>query len=153
MPDATEEQLRALEDAARITATEDAMTDKPEPVLSAEEWDAVLGEAYTVSGSIHLDYDVTHYEGLERIREVRHRVADPAAVIAIHNNRLPDSDRRKITREWVTMLRAAAVAARNDDHYFARELGEEEWTPGREVRIAARCEAIADALASYLPPE
>lgn len=84
--------------------------------------------------------------------------ADPSPVmlarmIALANDALPHGDLRKITREVVKLLRAAAHCCRQDDYYIAAHLNEGDSDATREEGLANRYEAAADALASYLPPE
>lgn len=58
-----------------------------------------------------------------------------------------------LTREDVLLLRAAAEACRNDDHYIASELDAGEWYEGRKEKLAQRYEAFAERIESLLPPE
>lgn len=105
------------------------MTDTPiEPALTPEEWASVEGEKRERTTTRHYEVDAI----LEN--------HDPAKFIAVYNAALPDSDPRKITREWVETLRDIA------------ELNLKKRT--RLDRLAGPClESIANALESYLPPE
>ena len=113
-----------------------AMSDRIEPALTPEEWRTaklwLAGKMIggKVRGSVVLDLPDKH---------------TPAA-LALANAALPDTDPRKITREWVADIRERA-----DD--LAGEIA--EWvgdSPRTEAQIA-RLRRIADALESYLPPE
>jgi hypothetical protein len=57
------------------------------------------------------------------------------------------------TREDVALALAAAAACLGDDHHIAAELGEDEWTEGRDERFAAKYRALAARIESKLPPE
>lgn len=57
------------------------------------------------------------------------------------------------TREHVKLLRAAATACRNDDHYIARELDRDEWEAGRDEELAQMYDTLADLIESFLPPK
>ena len=57
------------------------------------------------------------------------------------------------TRDHVRLLRAAAEACRQDDHYIAGELDRSEWTEGRQEEIAHQYEAFAELIKALLPPE
>jgi hypothetical protein len=93
------------------------MSDFIPPALMPNEWERVR------SGCD----DVTHY----------YFTGDKGAVIAACNDELPDTDPRKITREWVKILRATARWIEEQPDNFG---------PETELR------AMADALESYLPP-
>lgn len=116
------------------------MSDPTAPALSAEEWakrefaegdisfDATMGR-FTVVMDTWSDYGSTD-------RDVKRL----PALIALANAALPDTDPRKITREMVAQLRRAADL-----------MCEAKWgVLEPEGNTVAR---IADALASYLPPE
>lgn len=124
------------------------MSEEIAPALTPEEWalrlsgqmsDEVrnlnLGDGIPIMDSGHLavTYDTGYPQPVE--------MSQLPAVIALANAALPDSDRRKITRAWVKALREASVV----------------WASGNGViqddEQTARVHAIADALASYLPPE
>jgi hypothetical protein len=60
-----------------------------------------------------------------------------ASIIALANDALPNSDRRKITRTWVNWLREEADVLKR----------------GGAGAGALMATEIADALQSYLPPE
>lgn len=57
------------------------------------------------------------------------------------------------TREDVALALAAAAACLGDDHHIAAELGEDEWTEGRDERLAAKYRALAARIESKLPPK
>lgn len=70
---------------------------------------------------------------------------DLPRLIALANAALPDPDPRKITREWIEVIRAAARDA---------VCGIEDASLVQAAeRHAMALTAIADALESYLPPE
>lgn len=107
------------------------MTDRIEPALSAAEWAAKSiggGDAY-----IDTDDTVVIQNGHD---DARFDAKEAPGIIAFANDILPDSDRRKITREWVDALRDAAGP----------------FMPVDAAEQAARFRSIADALESYLPP-
>lgn len=102
------------------------MTDRLDPALSAEEWR-------------EFQRDLQHGLEIGLLPDgVGYEVAHCAYYIAVNNAALPDTDPRKITREWVTFLREQAVGAFSSDYRGAD---------------AAEFTAMADALESYLPPE
>jgi hypothetical protein len=125
-----------------------AMADRIEPALTAEEWARIGCAPARVYSDGYGDPDVVvlfSSDGWVTAKSIRAdayrdgalnvKVADrPAAVIALLNAALPDSDPRKITRERLARL-----------HYFV----ENETTndPGDDAL------QFLDALASYLPPE
>ena len=116
------------------------MTEKIEPALSAKEF-ATLGP----NGVGHpiMPSSLGDLDGLG--------VEDLPKAIAIANHLLPDSDPRKITREWVRAIRNAVTALpeRRDDT---------EWITSAQVQATSEVhravlDLIADALESFLPPE
>jgi hypothetical protein len=94
------------------------MSEKIEPALTPEQWKIAHTGAIDVCG--------LYYQG------------DGAMAIAIINAELPDTDPRKITREWIQHLRTASDRV---------EDLEGDGTVWRAL------DRIADALQSYLPPE
>lgn len=99
------------------------MTDKIEPVLSAEEWADLRNPILRAPLLAQLGGGT-----------------DPRAIaqtITILNDALPDSDPRKITREMIEGLRNSV-----DVLGFCGY-------PWRAEQV----QSVADALASYLPPE
>lgn len=118
------------------------MSDKIEPALTPDEWREIR-KAATEAGtdSLSLIYDDA----------IGPTDATRAYCIAINNFALPDSDPRRITREWVNGLRARAANSR-DSYRHGQDL-----MNTRIMEDARRAyelfDAIADALESYLPPE
>jgi hypothetical protein len=131
------------------------VSEKIEPALTPEEWaggpddldrpedgiaapqafdgdptDRYAAGVSVFEGSLQLIYDEFHVTPFGR----------PAAVIAVANAALPDSDPRKITREMVTRIQHAGHYAHN---------GREVMTPDKLDALLA----IAKALESYLPPQ
>jgi hypothetical protein len=102
------------------------MSDKIEAALTSDEWKALQWSEFAAA---------------DMIAASRVPFADrPLAIIAILNAALPDSDPRKITREWIQSIRDSADAV------------DGEWGVGKgDHPIAIRLAAIADALESYLP--
>lgn len=74
---------------------------------------------------------------------------EPHVAIALLNDFLDDGDPRKITREWVSFLRSAAVHAVSCASFDDANPSTAECDCGGPTRAGA----IADALQSYLPPE
>ena len=99
-----------------------------EPVLTREEWERVARDDSRVTLAFPAEGpDLPN----ERIMITAEWAPD---MIAIANHGLPDSDPRKITREWIDLLnRAARGAIRNSADVRALTL-------------------VAAALESYLPP-
>lgn len=122
------------------------MSDKIEPALTAEEWGM---RAFWRSKHM---VDVDHLDGGLCVR-VNAGGGNPdrgigtippeeiPALIAIANAVLPDSDRRKITRETIELLRAAGD----------RLPGKFANSPDPDEQGLA-IHALAVALESYLPP-
>jgi hypothetical protein len=109
------------------------MTDIIEPALTPEQWAKGIPKVYGYDdGSVFLDWRVSPM-----------RLDDgPHAIIAALNAALPDDDPRKITQAMIAVLREFAEApgygwSDADGNNF----------PNEELT------RIADALASYLPPE
>ena len=103
-----------------------------EPALSAEEWKDVPRRLET-------NYD----DGLYQLCSPGITAKNLPEIIARANALLPDSDPRKITWEWIEMIRQCADFI--EGAYGGQ--GERE----DNARYAARVRRIADALASYLP--
>lgn len=105
------------------------MTDRIEPALPAQTWfneqETARLDGWTLQQSLASRYE---YER-------------PAEKIALANAALPDSDPRKITWAMVQMIRTLAEEHQDDGDY------------DEMVAHIAAGNAIADALASYLPPE
>ena len=101
------------------------MADRIEPAASPHEWQVFLAN------------------GMDQLMPRYFAQCDHPSFIAKHNAALPDSDRRKITREWVTALRQIAQAIEDAD------VMETEVPPEH----APVLRAFANALESYLPPE
>lgn len=118
------------------------MSEKIEPALTATEWSELLAPP------------VDSHQGIQHVGncDICSGQHYGAARIAIANYLLPDSDPRKITRETIALLRAAAHACSEDDYYIAAYLGRADYFWGRETLLADHFAAIADALESYLPP-
>lgn len=104
-------------------ATEEPMTDRIEPAMSAAEFRNEARDEPSILGDI---------------RYVEHP-AHLAKIIALANDLLPDTDPRKITRAKVETLRHMIGA-------------DESWTGTSEADFASAVEFL-DALASLLPPE
>lgn len=107
------------------------MSDAIPPALTPDEWARV--EPSDIYG--HDDGGV--YVGAYRGGDIEVGVRDHA-LIALANAALPDTDPRKITREWVREIRGAARDYALPDGFL------------HSGEVLNR---IADALASYLPPE
>ena len=103
------------------------MSEKIEPVLSREEWERVSRDDERVTLEFPADDELPD----ERIMVTAEWAPD---LIALANHGLPDSDPRKIRREWIDLLNRAAKG--ND-------------TNGADHRAL---KAVAEALESYLPP-
>lgn len=138
------------------------MPDRIEPALTAEQW----SDLARVEGCRVSDFDGTftatfthpfdeHGRGIAlsddaSLISVFH--AEPVrAIIALANAALPDSDPRKITREWVNAIRNASPS-------LPTPRNNTEWvTTGQALATAeahrAVLDLIADALESYLPPQ
>lgn len=102
------------------------------PVLSETAWRTL--RARHVS-----EYDPTSISsGVAAVQALTAR--EIPQVIAAANDRLPDDDQRKITREKVALMRYAIGLA-------VGNMG------GDEAPDAVSATAFLDALASYLPPE
>lgn len=95
-----------------------------EPALNAEQWQSVKAD---------------HATALTMTLIAGGNFPEWGKLVAIANDALADDDPRKFTREWVDVLRTAAVSL--DPNFYAGE------------RVEQRVQAFADALASYLPPE
>lgn len=104
------------------------MTDTPkiEPALTPEEWRELR------AGKLDL-YDTFVSAASD---------ADTVKLIAALNDDLPDSDRRKITREKIGVIRLACIALDTDEKAF-----DVDNSPYVRALVA-----FADALESYLPP-
>lgn len=120
------------------------MSDAPkiEPALTAEEWEQRTYRSITGREFSHIeaqgvqlhDNGVMVLVGLDDDRDIN---ASPAALIALANAALPDSDPRKITREKIEHMKAIAESIRP--------------TTSNESHIGF-LEEFATALESYLPP-
>ena len=129
------------------------MTQDIEPALSASEWKDQRALRPEGTAVWPISYNREH-PGLHVpvTAAVSFHVSKPpalVAVIAIANAALPDSDPRKITRDMVTLLRRIAYTE------VAEEDGEGSYDSanlfeGKEMDALME---LADALASYLPPE
>lgn len=107
---------------------EDATTaEKLAPALSREEWERVTKDDVRIMLEFPADDDLPD----ERIVLATEWAPD---VIALANHGLPDSDPRKITRDWIDLLNRVAAGERLD---------------ATDVRAL---DAFAEALESYLPP-
>ena len=103
------------------------MDETIEPVLSVEEWERVAKDDVRITLPFPAESaDLPD----ERIMITVEWAPD---VIALANHGLPDTDPRKITREWIELLIRAA----------------RDGAPAEQARAL---EAMAAALASYLPP-
>lgn len=123
------------------------ITDKLEPALSAEEW-RQRERHFTVrefEGTVYFLTDAGGYN----VEAFVSGVADLTATIALTNAALPDSERRKITREKIAHLRELVELANVDD---AGPRGE-SWQSDELLSARTAVAEFADALASYLPPE
>jgi len=111
------------------------MTDKIEPALSAPVW------AMHQQGADSMGLTLDQYLA-------RHVVRSPAPSgdIAIANAALPDSDLRKITSRAVALLRDVADRIVISDGIVADD------QPGADNDVDG-LRTLAQALASYLPPE
>jgi hypothetical protein len=125
------------------------MSGKIEPALTAGQWGPMPPRVanYTLSNGAIVHLGPREIGIQDNWGEAA--AAPLAAVIALANHALPDSDPRKITRTQINALRFAAVAL--------REKGEKMLaagiSPGIEDEQAFTVDKLADALESYLPPE
>jgi hypothetical protein len=107
-------------------------TDKIEPALSAAEFRNEGMDDPAILG------DIRYHDDPRSL----------AKIIALSNHLLPDSDRRKITRERLSFVSYAVIAL--DGAMLATR--DAEKLAG--IRSTQReLQTFADALASYLPPE
>lgn len=128
------------------------MSEKIEPALSADEWfvpQIARPHLYCLSeervGLSFGDGSVAPRTGIDV------EIEDVPAIIALANAALRDSDRRKITREWINELRYAADTLKPIAYLAATPQPTER---DRELMDTSTVlSVIADALASYLPPE
>jgi hypothetical protein len=111
------------------------MTEKNEPVLTDEDWRDVEDDI--------ADAISRNAKGIEYFRTLLIDGKNASSAIAVANRLLPDSDPRKITREWIVGLRSRAEEYRGL-HRIAQ--------PGDWAGDAQFLDRIADALESYLPP-
>lgn len=131
---------------------------KIEPALSAEGWAAPSIRIFSDDEKLLAgEYDQPQHPAIEVTLiggSVRIDCADPyysrtvgqehlAPLIAVLNAALPDSDPRKITREWIDTLRSASVV------FAVGGYGEVMQNDDRTALL----HSIADALDSYLRPE
>lgn len=130
------------------------MSEKIEPALTPEEWTPLPDGSFGVVCDDETVVDVIldacvgfEEDGETAIHGTGLRIADTAiiveaddlaAVIALANAALPDSDPRKITRERVEDIRNALGA-------------DETWT-GTSEQTFARIQQFLNALEAYLPP-
>lgn len=122
------------------------MSDAIDPALDAEEWRVRRFEPLSEPAlSVHDDGDgiefVTHDDSGRMTGKYKIEYWSPddhAGVIALLNSGLPDTDPRKITREWVREIRGAARDYALPDGF---------------LHSGDVLNRIADALESYLPPE
>lgn len=104
------------------------MSEKIEPVLSREEWARVAKDDIRVT--LAFPAETPDFPD-ERIMITSEWAPD---LIALANHGLPESDPRKITREWIDLLNRAASNENKGD------------------MDAVALKSLADALESYLPP-
>jgi hypothetical protein len=110
-----------------------------EPALTAEEW--VRARAFLP------------FRDPRNVAELTHAPKGRlAAEIALANDALPDTDPRKITRDFVFDMRETAALARDALAVYGAPA---TWgnAPRSLLVIIERAEAHVHALASYLPPE
>ena len=110
-----------------MSADEAAMTEKIQPVLSRDEWARVTKDDVRVTLEFPAEDDLPD----ERIMLATEWAPD---LIALANHGLSDDDPRKITRDWIDLLSRAAKSGS---------------PAGADLRAL---QALAEALASYLPP-
>jgi excinuclease UvrABC ATPase subunit len=127
------------------------MTDRIEPVLTAEQWKRALAcTSCDGSGTYLYENDppgtCPSCNGTGRDAEAAFEAwcedasfTEAPQTIALANAALPDTDPRKITRAKVETLRHMIGA-------------DESWT-GCSPQSFALAESLLDALESYLPPE
>lgn len=116
------------------------VNDEIEPALRSDEWadpERIQFNNYVRVTDVSIVIDGEVSRGSNDV--------DVPKLIALLNDALPDSDRRKMTRERVVRLYKGAVAL---DRLLARH---EEWPV--DGRLANEIRAFADALLSYVPPE
>ena len=114
------------------------MTDKIEPALTPKAWASIdRGDdlPYGYGSSVLDDLSVLDEE-------------DIRAAIAYLNDRLPDADPRKITRQKIDALRR--MIAQSD---YIPESDEGISDADGQWPTISLAESFADALESYLPPE
>lgn len=122
------------------------MSEKIKPALTEQEWRdgrvqfVGLPELVFHDDGDGMEFVVRAPDGTisEKLKFSLAPDVDLPALIALANASLPDSDPRKITREWVRELRGVA------EDYEYRGLDPNPYDTLR---------GIADALESYLPPE
>lgn len=117
------------------------MTEKIEPALSAFQWSTVRNE----DGVIYVSPPQGTNDGVNWLAKLSTDRAPQ--YLAIANAALPDSDRRKITRERI----AAARKALNQSDYIPNS--DEELGADGEWPAVSDAEQLLRALESYLPPE
>ena len=115
------------------------------PALTPEEWREKL--AVRADGTALWPISITFLSALhiQITRDIDFTAEKPAtltALIALANAALPDDDQRKITRTKLDLLREAAEM-----------ISQEYDAPGNDSTMVVGLRALADALASYLPPE
>lgn len=119
---------------------------KIEPALSAEEWKRAVESA---NPDVRASWPMQAAFGLYSDRYGHAAdIDDPHAVIALLNAALPDGDPRKITRARIASLRQAARFVENGRLSTHWSESDNPW-----VQIGDDLRTLADALASYLPPE
>lgn len=121
------------------------MSDKVEPALSAEEWrlrafwrSKHMVDEDTLDGGLTVRVNAGGGNPGRGIGTIP--VEEIPALIALANDAIPDSDRRKITREKIRLLRDRAFIAKRVNDATSKEAD-------------AELMALADALESYLQTE
>jgi hypothetical protein len=132
-----------------------------EPVLTPEQWAVALHQIQRTPHPEEFDADLAPVQrAIKHIpwtrAQMRSEAATHAGRIALHNAALPDTDPRKLRREWIADLRIAQNEAQ-DAAWRSCQNG----SPGKPCddcqaavdAFKARLQSIANAIASYLPPE
>lgn len=124
------------------------MTDSIEPALTSEQWIARVAVDQTREDGACYIYDGEFGVGVDTY----FMAVNPVEAIALANAALPEGDLRKLTRKRVSDLKDVAGLARDALRVYGPE---SLWgnVPRTLAAMIDRTEALADVLASYLPPE
>jgi hypothetical protein len=126
------------------------MSEKIESALTDEEWTAIRTGEFPRGGTINARLDVIDVNGGDFAGSMI------PAVIAALNDKLEDSDPRKITREKIARLRdflgryAASLGPTPADHDSVQAILAGTYEPTLEL---PETRFFLKALESYLPPQ